>query len=211
MKKMTTLGAVLVMLLSVGAFTASAALANEGIWMESGAQIASPTHVSWKSSLSLENWSEAKGSFKYGCTLTVKGIVTTKGQGEITSITNASGGSAITCSLVEPGMECLGSPTIEALNLPWKTQLNKEDRLLYTQVSPAWKITCEGGSVQKCEQAPSTEVKNNSGGVGVYYGNVAKKEYKETSGCASGGTTHLETSGEEEMKIESSTRILSVK
>ncbi|HEY3828022.1 MAG TPA: hypothetical protein VGL57_02385 [Solirubrobacteraceae bacterium] len=169
MKTIKTLGLTLVMTLALGALSASAAMAYE--WQINGVGLTKASEVHWTSTLSFENSTEG---YAFRCTIAHKGTVSTGGAGEITSVTSSGGAKAIPCELTVHSNDCTSALEIEAVNLPWHTELAAVSGELRDKLtgSPEIKVLCKGigGESRSNWCKPSTVGPHNvSGGVEEIY------------------------------------------
>ena len=118
MKKIRTLGLALVAVLAVAGIGATGATAYE--WQQNGVALTKATAVTGVSTLTLET---VLGSGYSCCEILRKGTVGPGAAGEFTSITSPSGAKAIPCAITAKGTECASQVEIEAVGLPWHTEI----------------------------------------------------------------------------------------
>lgn len=193
MKIVKTLGLVLAVALMFGALSASAAMAYE--WQLNGAPITKAESISWTSKLTFENPTEEE---TYNCTIAHKGSLTTEGRGEITSVTSSGGAKAISCEITHAGGLCEKEVEIEALNLPWATELATVNGVLRDKIlgSPEWKIKCKKiiyTDTNRCGASTNLGPHNLESGVQETYDG-----FSPVRGCGSG---NLVTRGTETLTV----------
>ncbi|HEY3828915.1 MAG TPA: hypothetical protein VGL57_06940 [Solirubrobacteraceae bacterium] len=132
---------VLVVALALGALSASAAMAHE--WKVSGNPVISPTKAESEGTLQFENTTE---QYSFQCKFRRKVELEPGGLGEITSITSTSGAKVLKCE-TKTSSACEKEAEIEALHLPWRTELVTINGELRNKIvkgggQPEWKITC---------------------------------------------------------------------
>ncbi|HEY3829820.1 MAG TPA: hypothetical protein VGL57_11540 [Solirubrobacteraceae bacterium] len=195
MKKIRTLGLALVAVLAFAGISATGAIAYE--WQQNGSALTKATAVTGESTLTLET---IVGS-RYSCAILRKGTVGPGAAGEFTSITSPSGAKAIPCTITHSGTECESQVEIEAVGLPWHTEITTESRNLLT-ASHEWKITCKDSAHEVttnwCLLPRSTALVNVSGGVEQAYDSIS-----EHTSCFYG--SHFVMTGSELLKTSSGT------
>ncbi len=168
MKTLKTFGVALAAMLMLGAVSASVAAAYE--WQLSGVPITEAKAVSWTSTVTFEN--EAEG-YTYRCAIAHKGTVGPGAKSEITSITNTSGEKAISCELLHKSVDCESAVEIEAVGLPWASELSVGDselRNTLTSHEKEWKVKCKGSEPTNwCAVSPSMGMHNIGTGVEETY------------------------------------------
>ncbi len=178
MKTIKMFSTALTLAVAFTALSAGAATAHQ--WQKNGKALGSTTLVKATSELQFEN----PGGFPPydfdGCTIHEKGTVGLGGLGEITSVTGATGSKVISCVTVQ---NCKTPITIEALNLPWKTELVTNEGVLQNHIKgeAEWKIVCKEGSFQEsdyCLVLPRASLTNVAKGV--------DETYSGTTGCLYG-------------------------
>ena len=191
MKTIKTFGVALVAMLMLGAVSASGAVAYE--WQFNGSAITEAKSVSWTSTIKFENEAE---HYTLHCAIVHKGTVGPGAKSEITSITSTGGAQAIPCELSPSSTACESGAEIEALGLPWTSELGKTGSEVRNALTKSekdeWKIKCKGSvPTNWCAVSPSTAVYNVNAGV--------EEIYEETRGtkCFETGGTSLYTSGRE--------------
>ncbi|HEY3830592.1 MAG TPA: hypothetical protein VGL57_15485 [Solirubrobacteraceae bacterium] len=170
MKTIKMLGLTVVAMLALGGLSASAATAYE--WQINGAALVKPAAAHWTSTIKFENTAEA---YSFSCTIAHKGTLGTGASGEITSITSSGGAKAIPCELTHGSSDCTSAMEIEALGLPWATELATVGGELRNKIagSPEWKVRCKGvggeARTNWCVVSPNAGPHNVTGGVEEIY------------------------------------------
>jgi hypothetical protein len=198
MKTIKTFGITLVAMLTLGAVSASVAAAYE--WQLNGKAISEATAVSWTSTITFEN---ALEEYKYRCTIAYQGTAGPGAKSEITSITSAGGAKAISCESLHNSVDCESAVEVEALGLPWTSELGKNDGEVRNTLTHAeeWKVKCKGSvPTNWCAVSPSTGVHNVSAGVEAIYDSNSPG-----TACFENGGTSLYTRGYEVPKPTSGT------
>ena len=170
MKIIKMLPAIVIVAAAFTALSAGAATAHS--WRINGSPVAKSKEVVATSKLTFENTHE--GFYSFQCSINDKGTVGTLGLGEITSITSEAGAKSISCTIVHSSTYCGSAVEIEALGLPWKTELVTLSGALRNGISNSaeWKVTCKGVAgtlVNYCVASPNTGVKNVTTGVEEVY------------------------------------------
>lgn len=197
MKLIKLLGITSLVLLALGALTATAASAHA--WENKKAPITEPHNVIGTATLSFEDKWRAD---KFTCKITSKATVKPGAIGEITGIASKTGAKEIPCEAHEsPGCSTV---TIEAKFLPWKTELATIGGELRDTIKPAgefltpqWTVRCtgtEGKITETCEASPNTALKNYSAGVEAIYD--AKSP---ATNCSAGPAGTFTTKGTEDI------------
>jgi hypothetical protein len=173
-----------------------ASAASAAVWNEAGEELTAPAPFSSPAKeASFYTVTEAGGNAIYMvCSIKTAGFVGPGSHGEITSVTSSAGSKSIECTQgPDLGVCPAGFVTIEALNLPWSTELTGtipgEVRDLVKPGSkggtPSWKIHC-GWSTHE-ETCPyevySRFTKNGAHGAELAYAT----SYSRHSGCVSSG------------------------
>jgi hypothetical protein len=198
-----------VVLIVAAAFTAlSASAATAHSWRVNGSPLTGNKEVRGTSKLTFENTHE--GFYSFSCSISAKGTVSTLGLGEITSITTEAGVKAIPCTIVHSSTYCQSAMEIEALGLPWKTELATLSGELRNSITNAaeWKVTCKGIAgtlVNYCVASANTGIKNVATGVEEIYDSNSPR----TKCFNDGAGTVLITSGTELLKTREVGAILS--
>lgn len=147
MKIIKRLGLALVAVLALSAFTASIAGAYE--WQISGGALTKPAEVSGTSTITFKNLAEG---YAFRCAIVDKGTVGPGAKGEITSIASSGGAKSIPCELTSSSVDCESAMEIEAVGLPWTTELAGVNGDLRNKLTAAheWKVKCkEAGGVAR--------------------------------------------------------------
>jgi hypothetical protein len=189
MKTIKTFGVALVAMLTLGVVSTSVAAAYE--WQLNGKAITEATAVSWTSTITFEN---ALEEYKYRCTMAYKGTVGPGAKSEITSITSTGGAKVISCESLQKSVDCESAVEIEAVGLPWASEVGKSDgevRNTLTNHEKEWKIKCKGSvPTNWCAVSPSTGVHTDSVGVETIYDSNSPG-----TACFENGGTSLYTRG----------------
>lgn len=172
MRTIKSLTTALAMLIAFGALAAPGALAHE--WRKGGLVLTKAAEVEWKSTITLKN---THSDYTLECTMNHKGAVGPLAHSEITSITGEHGEKKIPCRVVTPGGVCSQSAEIEALHLPWASELATIGGELRNQLTksiavPEWKLYCEASDekfIDYCSVSPNTAMHNFSKGVEEIY------------------------------------------
>lgn len=206
MKWMKTLPAVLIVAVALSAMSATAATAHS--WRINGSPISGNKEVRGTSKLTFENTHE--GFYSFTCSINDKGTVGTLGLGEVTDVTSESGSKAIPCTIVHSSTYCQSAMEIEAVGLPWKTELTTLLSELRNSItnSAEWKVTCKGVAgtlVNYCVVSANAGVKNVASGVEEVYDSNSPRTKCFNDGA---GTVFI-TTGTELLKTREVTAILS--
>jgi hypothetical protein len=175
MKSIKTMSIALAAILTIGAISASAATASE--WYLQGAPLTKAEKVFSETTVTLE---ESGTGTALRCEKVYReGVVNPGTTGEITSILAGKGGSKqIHCSVTREGTGSYGhfcpqsgSTYIEAVGLPWHTELKTVGEKLRDviagngKVAPEFDMQCEGAPKMECSAETNTSVANASVGV----------------------------------------------
>jgi hypothetical protein len=205
MKTIKTFGAALLALLACGVLSASAAEAYE--WQIGGSPLTKAEAVESTSTVTFEN---TKEGYEFSCAIARKGTVSTGGKGEITSIASSGGAKAISCTLKHSDADCESAMEIEAVGLPWATELvavggELRDKLTATH---EWKVKCKevGGLTRtnSCNATGSVGPHNVNGGVEQ----IADSDSPRT-GCSLDGGEAFVTKGAELLTASAGTLSIS--
>jgi hypothetical protein len=170
MRTIKSLTTALAMLIAFGALAAPGAFAHE--WRKNGLVLTKAVEVEWKSTITLKN---TKSNYVLECTMNHKGAVGPLAHSEITSITGELGEKKIPCRVVTPGGICSQSAEIEALHLPWASELTTiggELRNQLTTSATEWKLYCKASGekfTDFCGVSSTTAMHNFSHGVEEIY------------------------------------------
>jgi hypothetical protein len=144
----------------VAAVTASAASAYE--WQINGTGAPSNTPVKWTSTIHFEN---IKEGYAVECKIQHVGTIGSGGLGKITSITSTGGAKVIPCAMAKSSVDCESAVELEAVNLPWSTELAVANNELQNKPtgSPEWKFTCKpaGGGLRTNKCAVASTIPHN--------------------------------------------------
>ncbi|HEY3827951.1 MAG TPA: hypothetical protein VGL57_02020 [Solirubrobacteraceae bacterium] len=214
MKNMRALGIALAAIFAISAMSASAATAAS--WYLQGSPLTKAEKVSSETTITFE---ESGTGIALQCERVYReGLVNPGVTGEITSILQEHAGSKqIRCKVIREGSGrwarfCPENKDnyVEAVNLPWHTELETIGEKLRDVISgenklPAeFHIQCEGAPVIDCFAETNTSVTNVSQGV-----ELATDSNSPTSSCAGfGGKLHL---GYHEVLKAASGKVLAVK
>lgn len=119
------------------------------------------------------------------CKVAAEGTI---GGNEAASIDETTHISASACTTVKGTCE---SPTLEAVNLPWKTELEEpvkgevRDKITSKEKAPGWKISCAKTVVDTCEAATSVHLTNDEETGAV---NAAFDASSAKAKCTAGGS-----------------------
>ncbi len=90
------------------------------------------------------------GTETFSCTVVSKRTLTSEGHGEITSLKSSEGTKLIPCEVEKRGSGCESGMKMEALHLPWSTELATVDGVLQDKIvagvdgsTPEWELTCK--------------------------------------------------------------------
>jgi hypothetical protein len=194
MKTIKTLSAVCTVVSALVALTATAATAHE--WRLSNAPLTKSVKVSQTATYTFKD--KAIGA-EFTCKVEEKGTVGPGAAGQITGVKEVSCSDIASCK----------SPTIEALDLPWNTELTTFESGVgnhITSKEPEWKWKCELLSEKRtefCAVAPTMKVTNLA-----LYG-VEEAIGSETTSCfnapggfyTTGGGPLFETPFEEKLEV----------
>jgi hypothetical protein len=180
--RVKTLGLAFLMLLAFGAVSAAGASAYS--WKWEGAELAGPHSFTAKGTVEIE---EQSSKSRYSCSFNQEGTVGPGAAGEIT------GKKVYTCTNINTPAWCESAIELEALHLPWKTELVSVNGVVRDRIAnsgagtPEWKVKCNGlhGKTENvCSGAETTTGMANASN-GVY----ATFDEESATGSCSIGTT----------------------
>lgn len=173
---------------------AGVATAASPEWMKGGAPLIKAS--AFESKIETMIFTQANTGLEINCHGVSGGAAKTAGTvgpgavGEITGVTTSSGSHEIACEELKSG-SCLSPVHIEALRLPWKTELVTVSGEIRYEIksgskgeTPQWKITCgEPRDYELCENKTSYKTANSPEGLEAF------SEYPsgEVGVCSSGG------------------------
>jgi hypothetical protein len=175
---------VFVVAVALVGFCATPALASYSgpNWTVGGLKLTVPKTIEWSNgSFAVENYYPVIGAIRLKCEASGKGTVSFEGKGEISKWSMAK---------CESTSGCENEQKVEALNLPWHTQLASVGGVIRNEFesggtgSPAFKFSCKTlGFTMTSETTtvPGQIVKNLKGSVEEYFPN-------ELINCSEGAT-----------------------
>ncbi|HEY3830422.1 MAG TPA: hypothetical protein VGL57_14610 [Solirubrobacteraceae bacterium] len=191
MKTIKMLSGACALVCALTALSASVATAHE--WLQSGIPLGKSVNVTQKASYKF-----GIGGFSYirfGCEFEVKGTVGVGGKGEVTSVKEVKCYENNAC-------QAGASQTVEAVHLPWHTELVTFEGGLgnkITTAEPEWKVKCKLASgenlTETCEIYSTASLKNLSFSV-----EETLKDYSKTR-CLNHSDFELEGGGILEEKL----------
>lgn len=148
---------------ALGALSVATASAHE--WRVGGISVTGPTGAGSEGTLLFENIPEHWSS---ECEVRRQVTLLPGGLGEVTSIKTKTGAKLMKCPTKTSG-GCETEAEIEAVNLPWRTELatisgELRDKIVKIGGEPEWKITCRYfgfKTIDWCKASTNTAVHNS--------------------------------------------------
>lgn len=197
------LGLTFVVLLAFGAPAALAA--SQGAWKVNGEELTAKHNFKAEGTIEIEESHFGNG---YSCPFVQEGTVGPGTVGEIT------GKKVFSCTY-RRGTPCESAIELEALNLPWKTELTTVNGVLRDEIksggsgTPEWMVKCKGPAGKYeilCTGAEtSTRVRSASEGVQATFDGESAK-----GSCVLGGSKTLGFKGSEIVKLTEGAGLLGV-
>jgi hypothetical protein len=189
MKTIKTLGLALLTVVALGAVSAEAASAHQ--WLVEGATLNGSKAILVKGAMEFHvTQSTYQFNPTFECKYDEEGTISPEGKGEITKVTNTSGGTKIECEVYSSSEAGYKKVVLAPEHLPWKTRLatygTKEVQLVFNEVVTKWSETAAAWSITS-ESIFSKEERNRC----VLPNEILKKNVVEHSVEAS--VAHAET------------------